>query len=183
MTRIRELDRLGGKIASAQGGYCHTLALTQCGRVLTLGCGEDGQRGDGRTDWDPSPGSAGGRPAASALPLPGGRRAAQIAAGANHSVVLAEDGTAYACGSDEYGQCGGTGEEDCVAELRRLEVPGGGRVVGVSAGYTHTVLRDADGRIFTLGQNENGQLGLGNTKEAMGVKMRRKLTEVAPPVI
>lgn len=182
MTRVRELDDLGGKIASAQGGYCHTLALTRCGTVLTLGCGEDGQRGDGRTEWE-ADGEAAGRPTAAALSLPGGRRVAQLAAGANHSVVLAEDGTPYAFGSNEYGQCGAAGDVDVVVRPRALALPGGGRVVRVGAGYTHTVLQDAAGRIFTVGQNENGQLALGGTKEAMAVQMRDKLTEVAPPVL
>ena len=42
----------------------------------------------------------------------------------------------------------------------------------MSAGYTHTVLRDEGGRVFTLGQNENGQLALGGTPEAAGTAMR-----------
>jgi hypothetical protein len=34
------------------------------------------------------------------------------------------------------------------------------------------VLRDEGGRVFTLGQNENGQLALGGTPEAAGTAMR-----------
>jgi hypothetical protein len=35
-------------LKQATGGYCHTIALAKDGTVFTLGCGEDGQRGDGR---------------------------------------------------------------------------------------------------------------------------------------
>ena len=78
-----------------------------------MGCGEDGQRGDGRGDWDEdgeddaAGGSGGGgggggggesggeRPVVSAVALPGGQRATQVAAGANHPAVLGEDSTAF----------------------------------------------------------------------------------------
>lgn len=36
-----------------------------------------------------------------------------------------------------------------------------GRVVGVSAGYAHTVLTTSKNRVFVFGQNDNGQLGIG----------------------
>ena len=51
---------------------------------------------------------------------------------------------------------------DHVLRPTRVVLPAGsGRVVSVSAGYAHTVLRDDRGLVYTLGQNENGQLGLG----------------------
>ena len=169
MQRVAELrDEC---VVAAAGGYCHTLALTAVGTVLSLGCGDEGQRGDGR------PGDDEDRPMLSAVPLP--CRATAVAAGANHSVVLGEDGHAYAFGSNEYGQVGtgaGTGagagagghegDEDeadahVLAPARVLLPRGAGRVTSVSAGYAHTVLRDEHGAVFTFGQNENGQLGLG----------------------
>jgi alpha-tubulin suppressor-like RCC1 family protein len=39
----RATDFEGYKIVEASGGYCHTLALTDTGRVLSIGCGDDGQ--------------------------------------------------------------------------------------------------------------------------------------------
>jgi hypothetical protein len=45
MQRVADLK--GERVRHAQGGYCHTLALLLDGRVLTMGCGDDGQRGDG----------------------------------------------------------------------------------------------------------------------------------------
>jgi alpha-tubulin suppressor-like RCC1 family protein len=45
-TEVPELR--GVALRQATGGYCHTIALSQEGMVFTLGCGEDGQRGDAR---------------------------------------------------------------------------------------------------------------------------------------
>ena len=45
-TAVPELD--GVALRQVTGGYCHTLTLAKDGTVFTLGCGEDGQRGDGR---------------------------------------------------------------------------------------------------------------------------------------
>ena len=39
----RATDFEGYHIVEASGGYCHTLALTDTGRVLSIGCGDDGQ--------------------------------------------------------------------------------------------------------------------------------------------
>ena len=73
-------------------------------------------------------------------------------------------------GSNEYGQCGLSISEDeddnneCSHVLKPVRVmlpTDAGRAVSVSAGYAHTVVRDEHGAVYTFGQNENGQLGLG----------------------
>ena len=176
-TMVEVAELRGTAVAAACGGYCHTLALTRGGEVVTMGCGDEGQRGDGVAEDDAA--ARGGRATVSRVALP--CRAAAMAAGANHSVVLGEDGVAYGFGSNEYGQLGqppaahsgsgsgGGGDDDddddddtCVLAPARITLPpGAGRVVSVSAGYNHTVLRDEHGAVFALGQNENGQLGLG----------------------
>ena len=213
MTRVdlRLDDDQGGEgtatedpVVEVAGGYCHTLARTLAGRVLTLGCGDDGQRGDGRLEVDdgdidddeeegdnrnrpPVP----PRPVVSKLDLPGQRRAIGVAAGANHSIVLGEDGIAYAFGANDLGQCGisshvapginansNSGDDDdgnddeeeeestAIASPEPVKLPEGtGRVVQVSAGYAHTTLRTEEGRIFVFGQNSNGQLGIGEGGE------------------
>ena len=82
------------RLSKILGGYCHTMALTEDGKVLTLGCGEDGQRGDGRPpdteDWS-----------GLSQVNTGKDRISQIAAGANHvSVSLTPctiDGNGKAC--------------------------------------------------------------------------------------
>jgi alpha-tubulin suppressor-like RCC1 family protein len=82
MTRIQELkEKL---ILHATGGYCHSMVMTDDGEVLTLGCAGDGQRGDGREVDDLS------RPIVTPIHLPMKQKALQMAAGANHSMILGE---------------------------------------------------------------------------------------------
>eukprot|EP00466_Bigelowiella_natans_P018094 jgi/Bigna1/138530/aug1.45_g13238 len=159
-------------IISAVGGYCHTLLLTRQGRVFTLGCSDDGQRG-----FDSSKVAS---TLTNELKLNGGcndripLKAEKIAAGANHSVVLAENGDVYAFGSNEYGQCGtdqnvrinedGEKERGPILSPVKIAVPShASRIVSVSAGYAHTILTDDKDKVFVFGQNANGQLGIGKS--------------------
>mmetsp|Transcript_80132 Transcript_80132/g.159910 ORF Transcript_80132/g.159910 Transcript_80132/m.159910 type:complete len:468 (-) Transcript_80132:130-1533(-) len=172
MTRCSALGK-DLKAVAAAGGYCHTLVLAEDGSVVSMGCADDGQRGDGLNGDDSN------RPTISKVVLPGNKRATAVACGANHSVVLASDGTAYAFGSNEYGQCGGSNSFPAINDEARADgsdtptvqlsplpinmqnVGPNSKIVAVSAGYAHTVLRDDQGNVYTCGQNENGQLGIG----------------------
>ena len=86
-----------------EGGYCHTLVQTLAGHVFSLGCGKEGQRGEGRL-LDEEEGES--RDIVMPVVLPDGVKAVDIAAGANHSVVLGNNGVAYTFGANEVGQCG-----------------------------------------------------------------------------
>jgi len=167
LAKVTELAK--DKVKNAQGGYCHTLIQTVAGKVLSMGCGEEGQRGDGR-DMDTAD-----RPVVSEVKLPSpATKALQIAAGANHSVVLGSDGNAYTFGANDVGQCGPTapynGKSDLdddegddsgniLAPTKIRLPPGVGKVVEVSAGYAHTLVQTESGRVFAFGESENGQLG------------------------
>lgn len=140
---------------------------TIAGKVFSLGCGEEGQRGDGRLmDEDSDEGdNTEEREVITPIVLPNARKALDIAAGANHSVVLGEDGVAYAFGANDVGQCGFSSEdaeeEGPVLSPRAVNIPeDAGKVVGVSAGYAHTVVTTSTERVFVFGQNDNGQLGI-----------------------
>jgi alpha-tubulin suppressor-like RCC1 family protein len=192
MSRVIEVKEK--HVVASEGGYCHTLVLDQNGEVMTLGCGDEGQRGDGVSEamYEEMQGSS-SRPVVSQVTLP--CRAIGIAAGANHSVVLGENGEVFAFGSNEYGQCGLTmstssdgksnSDEDddndsshVLAPVRVMLPADAGRAVSVSAGYAHTVVRDEHGAVFTFGQNENGQLGLGCVI-GIGVEARDSPTKVS----
>jgi regulator of chromosome condensation len=165
-THVKEVD--DHEVEQVDGGYCHTLVKTLAGKVLSLGCGDDGQRGDSREGEDPD------RPIMTPIDLP--VAAVRIAAGANHSVVLGDDGSVFTFGANDVGQCGvpsdalisesENGDKDegggPVLSPRKVELPlEAGKVVHVSAGYAHTVLTTSSGRVFVFGQNDNGQLGFG----------------------
>jgi alpha-tubulin suppressor-like RCC1 family protein len=160
MTIVKEVEG----VESAQGGYCHTLIKTVAGKVLSMGCGDEGQRGVGQPAEEDVELQL---PIVSSVDLPGGQKATQVAAGANHSVILGENGVAYTFGANDMGQCGVVSSDDGddddeggpVWAPKAVEIPG--KVVEVSAGYAHTVLTTSTGRVFTFGQNDNGQLGIG----------------------
>jgi len=158
MTEVKEVHQ----VEEVDGGYCHTLVRTRKGKVFALGCGDDGQRGDG---LDTTNDEETARSVVNQVKIP--TRASQVAAGANHSVVLGEDGVAYTFGANDVGQCGVYQETHCKGEAvlspRPVVLPDSldEKIVHVSAGYAHTVLTTQSGDVYVFGQNDNGQLGLG----------------------
>eukprot|EP00977_Amphora_coffeiformis_P002356 scaffold443_cov177-Amphora_coffeaeformis.AAC.3 len=182
LTLVKELQ--DKTIDQVQGGYCHTLALTFDGLVHSLGCGDDGQRGDGQD------GDFEARPTVTKVTLPNNLRACKVAAGANHSVVLGENGVAYTFGSNDVGQCGvpsgknNEEERDLILVPQPVNLPSkAGKVVQVSAGYAHTVLTTETGKVFVFGQSDSGQLGLGADRIEQGkdVEPRLKPVEIKLP--
>ena len=148
MTKIK--DVAPHKIKRAKGGYCHTLALTFEGTLLSLGCGEDGQRGDGKDD------EGGEKDVVTEVMS----NVKSFDAGANHSVAIKTDGSAWAWGSSEFGQCGVSEEGDRVLAPKRVDLRGE-EAVDVTAGYAHTIIQTKAGKLLVIGQNDSGQLGLG----------------------
>lgn len=83
--------------------------------------------------------------------------------GYDHTVMLAEDNTAYAIGKNTYGQLGnGTyTDSDIVVAIRTTD---GSNIVtnvkAVKAGKYNTILITNDNKVYTVGSNENGKNGL-----------------------
>ena len=179
MEAINELIDENIKIVKAVGGYCHNLMLDDKGHVISMGCGDDGNRGDGDGEKYEESGKKRSIFNYVELPCP----AEDIATGANHSIVLGTDGNCYGFGSNEYGQLGAhnvtqtqglrnnTIDDDddddddsnsYIFAPARINLPeNAGKVVSISAGYAHTTILDENGDVYIFGQNENGQLGLG----------------------
>lgn len=153
MTAVPELAHEA--VDTVDGGYCHTVVLTKAGRVITLGCGEDGQRGDGVLDGERKP--------CTDVPLP--HKASEAVAGLNHTVVRLEaNGEVYAWGSNEYGQLGVDGDDPHPHPVR-VPLPAGVRAARISAGSTHTAILDTSGVLWTFGGGGQGQLLRGGTDD------------------
>lgn len=186
VTEVSNVDQVSG-------GYCHTLVKTFAGKVFSLGCGDDGQRGKGFLPGEDDNEKKGELEVASEVELP--VAAKQVAAGANHSVVLGEDGIAYTFGANDVGQCGvvvnkdggddGDDEEGTpVLCPTPLKLPtNAGRVIHVSAGYAHTVLNTDQGKTFVFGQNDSGQLGLGRSGSTSSDDLNDEEEEDVPPCL
>lgn len=167
MTKVNEVK----DVDQVAGGYCHTLIRDTYGKVFSMGCGEDGQRGDGLSDEDDS------RPVVTPVSLP--TAAKQVAAGANHSVVLGTNGVAYTFGANDVGQCGIENELEPVYTPQA--VTAAEPIVQVSTGYAHTVLTTVSGRVLVFGQNDNGQLGLGSDSNTES-QTQPVQSNISPPV-
>ncbi len=149
----------GVKIVGLAAGADATIALGDNGKAYTWGYGGEGQLGDGK-------GVSSNVPVEVAMPA--GVTFTQVAAGADHMLALAKDGTVYAWGSNDFGQLGDgslTARATPVAVLPGA-VPTGTKIVRVAAGPRDSALITDAGALYTWGSNVAGQLGNGTTTDA-----------------
>jgi hypothetical protein len=95
-----------------------------------------------------------------ALPCPPVRSAAT---GKSHTILLYQDGTLWAVGSNKSGQCGIKSKVESVPNLKSM--PFVGEVQQITAGEDFTVVLSTEGIMYTTGSSEYGQLGNGETGE------------------
>ncbi|MFI8631293.1 RCC1 domain-containing protein [Microbacterium sp. NPDC077663] len=87
-----------------------------------------------------------------------------ITSGQDHSLSVSEDGSVYAWGSNGSGQLGdGTTARSLVPVHLAAQLFGGQKVTAVASGDHHSVALAENGRVFTWGNNNFGQLGNGTT--------------------
>ncbi|MEQ2174063.1 hypothetical protein GOODEAATRI_003910 [Goodea atripinnis] len=93
---------------------------------------------------------------------------AQVACGSQHSVALTKECQVYTWGLDSRGQLGlgkkGSGARSPQQVRSLSSVP----VVRISAGGDQSFALSVSGGVFCWGRNNCGQLGLGDTKGAVG---------------
>jgi alpha-tubulin suppressor-like RCC1 family protein len=90
-----------------------------------------------------------------------------ISAGDYHTVYANSDGTAWAVGSNRYGQLGNgsTGTRSAPGMVKNADGTTFTEVVNVSAGRYHTVYLKSDNTVWAAGNNYSGQLGDGTTTD------------------
>ena len=150
---------------SVAAGLRYSLAVGSDGKVYAWGDNYNGELGDGTAIERHSP---------VAVALPGGARAASVAAGSGYSLATGSDGRVYAWGYNGFGQLGDgtrTGRRSPVA----VALPGGARAVSVAAGGEHSLALGSDGRVYAWGYNGLGQLGNGTAN--------RRLSPVRVPLL
>ena len=139
----------GGSAIDVSAGYDHCLILLSDGRVLGMGSDAHGQLGG-------TVASLGSPQVLSTLPA-----ASAVAAGAHHSLVVANDtSVVYVFGLNDGGQLGGSlGATQTTPVALSSWLPSDARVLGVAGGRYHS-LAIVDGMgICSWGSNINGQLG------------------------
>ncbi|KAM3870243.1 putative E3 ubiquitin-protein ligase HERC3 [Diretmus argenteus] len=99
------------------------------------------------------------------LPIFHNKHVSQVACGDQHSVALTKDGQVYTWGQDSSGQLGlgkGKHSTESPQQLKSLSaIP----LVQISAGGDHSFALSLSGFVFGWGQNNRGQLGLGDTAD------------------
>jgi alpha-tubulin suppressor-like RCC1 family protein len=156
-----------GVIATAiAAGKYHSLAVTSTGAVYAWGYNASGQLGNNSTITSTVP---------VLVALPTGVKAKAIGAGDSHSLAVADNGSVYAWGANNFGQLGnGTTTESKVPALVQLPtgvlataVVGGGISPSAKvAGGDYSLARTSTGAVYAWGANGIGQLGNGTKTQS-----------------
>jgi alpha-tubulin suppressor-like RCC1 family protein len=80
-----------------------------------------------------------------------------IAAGQGHTVFLTNDGKVYSCGREDYGQLGRTGNPVIPGIIS--DNIGSLTISAIACGDYHTVFLTNDGKVYSCGRSDEGQLG------------------------
>lgn len=150
-------------------GYAHTCALSSDGKVKCWGYNAFGQLGYEDTNNRGDISGALGVAALAPVDLGPGFTVTQVSAGVSHTCALSSNGIVKCWGSSSSGQLG---HEDMVtrgdelgemgAALDPIDFGLGFSVIQISAGGAHTCALSSNGEVKCWGNNESGQLGLGD---------------------
>ncbi|MBI4083652.1 MAG: Ig-like domain-containing protein, partial [Candidatus Lambdaproteobacteria bacterium] len=154
-------------IALVAGNY-YTCALLDTGQVKCWGYNMYGQLGIGNTEHrGDEPGEMGDN--LSVVDLGTGRTAVAIAAGEGHSCALLDTGQVKCWGYNGSGQLGlgdtdsrGDNSGEMGDSLPAVPLGSGRTATALAAGSHHTCVLLDTGQVKCWGNNDNGQLGLGD---------------------
>ncbi|KAL4482807.1 hypothetical protein ABPG72_022367 [Tetrahymena utriculariae] len=168
MTQPERIEKLlGQKVKQISCGQFHMAAVTEDGDVYTWGNKEFGKLGHedeqkqeqkikikrGNLSHDYLQDSM--------LPQKieslGNIKAKQVACGVQFTVVLSEDGKVYTFGYNQYGSLGYVSDQNSVSTPQLVK--GLNDIVKISAGYSFCAAITKQGKLYTWGNNRNGQLG------------------------
>eukprot|EP00245_Coleochaete_scutata_P012098 TRINITY_DN4638_c0_g1_i1.p1 TRINITY_DN4638_c0_g1~~TRINITY_DN4638_c0_g1_i1.p1 ORF type:complete len:425 (+),score=61.67 TRINITY_DN4638_c0_g1_i1:61-1275(+) len=136
-------------------GDCHCLAVTEDGGVFSWGRNQNGQLGLGDTVDGLFP---------QKIPAFEGIKVRMVAAGAEHTAAITEDGRLYGWGWGHYGNLGlGDRLDRKLPEL--VTSVQGERMAMVACGWRHTIAATASGKVYTVGWSKYGQLGHGDNND------------------
>jgi alpha-tubulin suppressor-like RCC1 family protein len=150
-------------------GRLHSCALLDDGSVKCWGLNDEGQLGLGDVlNRGDELGEMGDN--LPAVDLGTGRKVTAVAAGAQHTCALLDNGSVKCWGSNIYGYLGlgdtlsrGAGPSEMGDNLPAVSLGIGRTAVSVAASYSHTCALLDNGTVKCWGNNPYGELGLGDT--------------------
>lgn len=160
-------------VVDVKAGGMHSMCLTKNGEIWSFGCNDEGALGRDTSE-------EGSEMKPTKLELP--KKAVKISCGDSHSACLLEDGSVYAWGSfrDTHGSMGLTTEGKKQAPVQVLpEII----AVDIASGADHLVILEKNGKVYTIGCGEQGQLGRATLRTLTGESRRGTTTLLTPGVI
>ena len=154
--------------AIAAGGQ-HSL-LISVGVIYAFGYNGFGQLGDG---------TLANRRTRIPVSMPAGVNGLAVAAGQDHSLAIGTNHKLYAWGYNGYGQLGNGNTVDNV-DPTPVNMPAGVNATAIAAGADSSYAIGSDGNLYAWGYNGLGELGDGNTSNALN-PVQVSLTPVAKP--
>ncbi|XP_031387743.1 ultraviolet-B receptor UVR8-like isoform X2 [Punica granatum] len=145
----------GLRIKQIACGDSHCLAVTMDGEVQSWGRNQNGQLGLGTTEDSLLP---------QKMHAFQGMRIKMVAAGAEHTAAVTEDGELYGWGWGRYGNLGLGDRNDRLFPVKVSAVYGE-KMVMVACGWRHTISVSASGGLYTFGWSKYGQLGHGDFED------------------
>ncbi|KAF3439278.1 hypothetical protein FNV43_RR17554 [Rhamnella rubrinervis] len=149
----------GLKIKQIACGDSHCLAVTMEGEVQSWGRNQNGQLGLGTTEDSLVP---------QKIQAFQGVSIKMVAAGAEHTAAITENGSLYGWGWGRYGNLGlGDRDDRLVPEkvstvhVKNLDE----KMVMVACGWRHTISVSSSGGLYTYGWSKYGQLGHGDFED------------------
>lgn len=99
---------------------------------------------------------------------------------ASHHTLVITDNAVMTCGPGHVGNkpLHGHGHLESICQLTPLEAFRGVRAATAAAGGGHTLVSDSDGRVWSFGAGQNGQLGHGNKHHQSTPRMIHSLQQV-----
>lgn len=179
------LPASAGKAIKVTTDQWFVSVLTENGQVWSAGRNDSGQLGNGTTAMlTPYPVQ---------FQLPSGVTAVDVATSAffasgggttSNTFVIGSDGKVYGAGDNDYGQLGiGTTSDYQATPVAMNVIDGTGiRAKNVVSGYGTTIIITYGKKLYTVGNNSNGQLGDGTTTNSSTPKAN-KYTNVLPIAI
>ncbi|XP_041354796.1 X-linked retinitis pigmentosa GTPase regulator-like isoform X2 [Gigantopelta aegis] len=143
---IDSIDATPFKMLGA--GAEHSVALTEDGRVFVWGSNNEGQLGLEDDEGYPTP-----------KELDFDENIICIACGYYHTAIVTESGHLYTFGENDCGKLG-LGHKTSVSTPEHVSSISD-KVKAVSCGGSHTAALTENGTVYTFGEGNNGQLGLG----------------------